>query len=301
MTKRNYKDICEIFGHAPKDLTEDARSLWNIGGCPFIKSQCTKYNHDQTIIYGTCSVVSGEHEVIICPNRLYAENYKTIRNIAKDAFGKNIPIYMFDEFIDKRKEKGKCVVAIGHRSGREVKVKRSLSMDWILAVIEKGRLLEYVGVEVQSIDITGNYRDAWHAYKHLPENKKAKIPSSGHGLNWANVHKRLIPQIIRKGLIYSRSKYVKRGLYFIAPDEVYKRFEDIIGEIPLLKKPNKESLTVFTYELGPDVPPGSIRKLKRKREIRFLLDDFSNRFISGPNLPSGEELDNVVKRILTVS
>lgn len=300
MTKRNYKDICEIFGHAPDDLTEDARSLWNIGGCPFIKAQCTKHNHDKTIIYGTCSVVSGENEIIICPNRLYSENYKSIRNVAKDAFGKDVPIYKFDEFIDKRKEKGKCVVAIGQRSGREVKVKRSLSMDWILALIEKGRLLEYVGVEVQSIDITGNYRDAWHAYKNLPRNKKSNIPSSGHGLNWANVHKRLIPQIIRKGLVYSKSKYVNRGLYFIVPDEVYKRFEDIIGEIPLVKKPSKGSITVFTYELGSCVPNGQIRSLKKKREMRFFLDDFSSRFISGPNLPTGLELDNVVKGVLDV-
>lgn len=301
MTERNHKDLCEIFGHAPDDLSQGARSLWNIGGCPFVKSRCTKYNHDQTIIYGTCSVVSGKNEIIICPNRLYAEDYKTIRYVAEDAFGKDVPVYMFDEYIEKRKEKGKCVVAVGHRSGREVKIKQSLSMDWILALINNGHLIEYAGVEVQSIDITGNYRDAWHAYKNLPNAKKAKIPSSGHGLNWANVHKRLIPQIIRKGLVYSRSKLVKRGLYFIVPDEVYKRFEDILGDIPLLKKPARDSITVFTYELGPNVPHGRVRSLRLKREIRFLLNDFSSRFISGPNLPSGEDLDSVVKGILNVS
>lgn len=300
MTKRNRKDICEIFGHAPDDLTDDARSLWSIGGCPFIKAQCTKYNHDQSIVYGTCSVVTSEHEVIICPNRLYAENYESIRNVAKDAFGDKIPVYMFDEFIEKRTQNGKCVVAIGHRSGREVKVKRSLSMDWILAVIEKGRLLEYVGVEVQSIDITGNYRDAWHAYKNLSNSNISKIPSSGHGLNWANVHKRLIPQIIRKGIIYSKSKYVKKGLYFVVPDEVYKRFEDILGDMPLLRKPNKESLTVFTYGLGPSVSHGKMRSLRQRRTIRFLLDDFASRFISGPGLPSGEELDGAIKGILNI-
>lgn len=300
MTNRNHKDICEIFGYASDDLSAEARSLWNIGACPFIKSQCTKYNHDQTIIYGTCSVRTGDKEILICPNRLYADDYKCIRTVAKDAFGEKVPVYLYDEFIDKRSEKKKCVVAIGQRSGREVKVKKSLSMDWILALIDKSKLVEYVGVEVQSIDITGNYRDAWHAYKNLPTNRKATIPSSGHGLNWANVHKRLIPQIIRKGLMYSKSKYVHNGLYFILPDEVYKRFEDIIGDIPLLKKPNRETLTVFTYELAPQVSHGRIRPMRIKRVIRFLLDDFSSRFISGPNLPSGQELDDVVKSILHV-
>jgi hypothetical protein len=223
----NSKDICEIFGYSPDDLTNEARTLWKIGGCPFIKRQCTKHNHDQTIIYGTCSVSSPGKEVIICPNRLYANDYQSIRQVAEDAFGKGILFYTFDKFIENRTSKKKCVVALGQNSGKEIKLKRSLSMDWILALIDGGKLIEYIGVEVQSIDITGNYRDAWHAYKNLSNNKKAKIPSSGHGLNWANVHKRLIPQLIRKGVMYSRSKYVKSGLYFIIPDEVYKRFEDI--------------------------------------------------------------------------
>lgn len=111
-------------------------------------------------------------------------------------------------------------------SGHEIKLQQSCSMDWVLAKIENARLVEYTGIEVQSIDITNNYRDNWYAYKNISEN--AIIPRSEHGMNWANVHKRLIPQIIRKSLIYSRSSFVNSGLYFIVPDIVYKKFEDII-------------------------------------------------------------------------
>jgi hypothetical protein len=110
-----------------------------------------------------------------------------------------------------------------------------------------------------------------------------------------------MPQIIRKGVVYSRSKYCKKGLYFIIPEIVYKKFEDIIGsDIPMVNTPNNETISVFTYSLG-QAPKNKLRALDLTRVIRFTLDDFSNRFISGPNLPKPEELDNSIKKILGVT
>ncbi|MDM8545687.1 NotI family restriction endonuclease [Candidatus Venteria ishoeyi] len=298
---RKNKDLIEVFGYAPNDLSKEARSLWNIGGCPFINKSCIKINHDQTITYGTCSVTSPYGDIIICPNRLYSNNYEILKRVSNDAFG-NLPFFLFDQYIENRTTVNDCIVALGKNSGKEVQVGRHLSMDWVLAKIKDTELIEYVGIEIQSIDITGNYRDAWHAYKNLPNTKLPidSIPSSNHGLNWANVHKRLIPQLIRKGVVYSRSNLVKKGLYFILPEIVYKKFEDVIGQdIPNVIKPAHDTLTVFTYELGKNVQAGSQRELSKVRKLRFTLDDFSNRFISGPNLPPGEALDDAVKRILT--
>jgi len=208
---------------------------------------------------------------------------------------------MYEEYIPVREKAKNCIVALGQNSGKEVKIGTSLSMDWVLARIENGKLVEYTGVEVQSIDITGNYRDSWHSYKNI-SNKTQIIPSSEHGMNWANVHKRLIPQIIRKGTIYSRSSMVKSGLYFVVPDIVYKKFEEIIGaDIPLLEGSGKDVLTIHTYELSPFVKHGEQRSIVMKRNIRFSLEEFSQRFISGPNLPSGEQLDSAVKRVLGLS
>lgn len=292
------KEIIEIFGHAPTDLTEAARLFWDMEACPFVIGKCTKCNHDKSIVYGTCSVSGPYGNVIICPNRLYANKYSVLKNIAEDAFGKDVPFYFFNEYLEKASKTEKCVVCLGQHSGKEVKFGKSLSMDWVLALIENQKLQEYIGAEVQSIDITGNYRDAWHTYKNWPSKKPEKIPASRHGLNWANVHKRLIPQLIRKGLVYSRSKYVKKGIYFIVPDTVYKKFEEIIGTIPLLSTPNHESITVHSYSLGAAVAPGVSRGLALTREIRFSLDEFSQRFVAGINLPSGEDLDQKVKQIL---
>lgn len=300
MLIRPKKDLVEIFGYAPDDLTEQARSLWRLGACPFTLRGCTKNNHDQTIIYGTCSVTSPYGDCIICPNRLYENNYASLKNVALDAFDKNIPFLMYGEYVENRINVTECVVALGLSSGKEVKIK-NLSMDWVLAYIVNSKLVSYVGIEVQSIDITGNYRDAWHGYNKLSSETK-NISSSGHGLNWANVHKRLIPQIIRKGLVYSRSSLVNSGLYFIVPEIVYKKFEDVIGaDIPLLDEKAPDILTVHTYSLSPPVETGHQRGIILERKIRFSLDEFSNRFIAGASLPSGDDLDNSIRRILGIT
>jgi hypothetical protein len=301
MARSSGRDLAEIFGYAPDDLSKSARVLWKLGACPFINGPCIKHNHDKSIIYGTCSVKGDGGDVVICPYRLYANNYQSVRDVARDAFDKGVPFKMYGEYIAKRGEIDECVVAIGQNSGKEIRLGNTLSMDWILAHIKDGELKDYAGIEVQSIDITGNYRDAWHAYHNLPRNPKAVIPQSGHGLNWANVHKRLIPQLIRKGLVYSRSSLVKRGLYFVVPDAVFKKFEAVLGDLPQVADARTDTITVFAYGLGAEVGAGQQRKLVMKRKSRFLLKDLSEKFISGATLPSGKDLDEAVKSMLQIS
>ncbi len=295
MGQKNPRSLIEVFGHAPNDITSKARKFWSLNACPFTGRACSKFDHTNTICYGTCSVSNAGQDVIICPNRLYANNYETIRHVSEDVFGK-LPFMLFDEYVKKESSSLNCVVALGQNSGREVKLSK-MSMDWVLAHIKNGKLMEYVGIEVQSIDITGNYRDAWYAAR----DKKTVIPPSAHGLNWANVHKRLMPQIIRKSLVYSKSSLVKNGLFFIVPEPVYQRFEEIIGsDIPTVDISGKDVITVFTYDLGDPAPLGQVRKLVRNRVVRFKLAEFSARFISGPNLPTGHELDNKIRQILDI-
>lgn len=296
---RHPRDLIEIFGYAADDTTESARSLWRLGGCPFTGYGCVKFNHDKSITYGTCSATSPYGDLVICPNRLYAGNYAVIRRVAADAFGPEVPFYLFNQYVARQPLSGPCVVALGAHSGREVRVGGSLSMDWVLVLLSGHQIVEYVGIEVQSIDITGNYRDAWHAYNRISlGSERVAIPSSQHGLNWANVHKRLIPQLIRKGTVYASSSLVRSGLYFIVPDPVYRKFEELLGVMPERTEADQNTITVFTYDLGPRVPSGSIRSLQPARTMHFGLDDLKNRFIAGIGLPSGNDLDQAVRRAL---
>ena len=298
MTKETVtRSLVEVFGYSPTDTTPIARKFWQLNACPFVGRACSKYDHTNTICYGTCSVTNIGQNVVICPNRLYADGYAAIRRVSQSVFGEK-PFMLFDEYVKETTKSNSlldCVVALGQNSGKEVKLSK-MSMDWVLAYIKDGVLQEYVGIEVQSIDITGNYRDAWYAAR----DRKFPAPPSAHGLNWANVHKRLIPQIIRKSLEYSKSKLVKQGLYFIVPEPVYQRFEEIIGhDIPLVAESGADVITVHTYDLGGPVGLGGIRNLLQTRTLRFKADEFSARFISGPNLPSGEMLDGKIREILS--
>lgn len=247
MYNRKKSDLIEVFGHSPDDISVEARTFWNMEACPFIYKKCTKSNHDGSVVYGTCSVSSKYGDCIICPNRLYADKYAVLRRISEEVFGGCVDFFMYEEYIKSRNFSSECIVALGMNSGKEIKVARSMSMDWVLAKVSGGKLMEYVGIEVQSIDITGNYRDAWYFYKNISNGDSLDVPSSAHGMNWANVHKRLIPQIIRKGIVYSKSKLVNHGLYFIVPDIVYQKFEEIIGrDIPLVDYSGSDIVSVHT-------------------------------------------------------
>ncbi len=300
MPRSKGKDMCEIFGFTPDDLTSECRNYWAREICPFIGTKCTKYNHDKSLIYGVCSVVTSNQETIICPKRLYAESYKTLRDVCADAFG-YLPLYLVNEVktLELVKEKpNEFVVAFGQNSGREIQVgssRNKLSMDWVLVRVVDGKAFEIAGVEVQSIDITNNYRTIWEAYRNLESNPNISIPVSTHGMNWANVHKRLIPQIIRKGQIYADSKLATKGMYFILPDTVYSRFEDIVGHTTPKALPGKGILSVFTYSLGKSVDRGKIRNLERTRIIRVSLEEFALNFISGGKIP-GSSLDEAVEQ-----
>jgi hypothetical protein len=301
------KDIAELFGYPSDHVSRDSKLFWDTKSCPFTGISCSKKNHDGSVVYGTCSVSSTEGNVIICPNRLYADGYMTLRTVASDVFG-DAPFFTFPEYLDaKRKNNGiidgkkGAVIALGHNSGREVSLGNQMSMDWVLAHVKSGGIDSYTGVEVQSIDITGNYRDNWHYYQQW-RNDESKPPrpkpSSAHGYNWANVHKRLIPQLIRKGLIYSRSAKVNHGLSFVLPDVVFKRFEKILGDdFQSPKRTGSDVLTVYTYVLNP-FDGSTIRSLKLKRKIQITLSEFSERFVSGPNLPDGSVLDQAVSGVL---
>ena len=101
------KDIAEIFGHAPDDLTEPARSLWSSDACPFVGGTCTKTNHDKSIVYGVCSVQNNDgNEVIVCPKRLYANDYEVIKKVSEAVFGRDIDCFTFDGFAQQKQKKG---------------------------------------------------------------------------------------------------------------------------------------------------------------------------------------------------
>lgn len=307
------RDITELFGYAPDDLSPVALLAKKSYRCPFVPGKCTKMNHDQSAIYGTCSVSNGSkqsnpgEEVVICPKRLYANNYQCLHDVAQIVWPSMTSFVVGGTYSDLKGEAQKTefpVVAFGQNSGGEVQFSSNgtLSLDWVLQSYRRTdsglEAIDYICVEIQSIDITGNYRDAWSAYMAMEDpNGHYEIPNSGHGLNWANVHKRLIPQLIRKGNVAAAASRC-RGLFFVLPDTVYKKFEEVIGHVDRETKFGQGNLTVVTYSLGSLVAKGAIRNLERQRTVHYKLKNIAEAFIAPKDPIAGKSLDFSVENLL---
>lgn len=302
------RDIVELFGYSPNDLSAPALSAFANKFCPFTEGPCTKTNHDQTVVYGVCSVSngirSGPHdEVIVCPKRLYQKKGRIFDDLAKEVWGDQTELVIGGNLQSLRKRALALphpAIAFGQASGTEIGVNSNgqMSMDWVIQNYANTRGLvpkEFIGIEVQSIDITGNYRDNWLSYEAMKRtglipNIPSGIATSGHGLNWANVHKRLIPQIIRKGNIYRESKRCV-GFYFILPEVVYKKFEEVIGPLPSLGGPANDRLSIKTFSLAPQKQAGQPRDICPVRTVHLDLLAVAQAFITNVDKGASGRLD----------
>lgn len=310
------RDIVELFGYSPNDLSEEAVQDFQNHHCPFVSKPCSKTNHDQSIVYGVCSVSNGvstgsHRDVIVCPKRLYGGDYKILEDVVHAVWGEKQNLVAggsVKELETKAMSYDFPAIAFGQNSGKEVSVNSNgqLSMDWVIQSYENidGKLspMRFVGIEVQSIDITGNYRDNWSSYAVMKQSGQAhqnslEVPNSGHGLNWANVHKRLIPQIIRKGNLYKRIDRCD-GFYFLVPEIVFQKFEEVIGDIPQQSAPNRENISILTYSLDQPVAEGSIRSVRQVRSAHMKLEDVANAFINNIGENSPVRLDETIKNLI---
>lgn len=232
--------IAEFFGFPADDNSPSSQLATARRNCPFLNSSCVKRFHGGEVS-GVCAIQQKGKDappVICCPNRIYAENYKVLYEVAEDAFGCKFNLYAGRSAIEKAKSEKGAVAVFGHGWGGELRLPKrkgtgSYFVDWVLARLgKKGELLEFTAVEVQTIDTTGNYQTARQA---LLDNRQRVADTVG--LNWENVSKRIIPQIIYKGQVLQREDLCRKGLYFVCPRPVYERV--------LLRLGGEENLPAF--------------------------------------------------------
>ena len=217
--------IWEFFGYRSNDKSEAAVASARNRLCPFIEDQCEKTFNDG-VVSGVCSlkpIRSGP--VICCPIRLYGDGYKILEDVAKKAFGAGLLLVPGKEAVYYSTDNAKsCVAVFGQRWGGELRLpqkggKGGYFVDWVLAKLDSsGELEEFVAVEVQTIDTTGTYRNGFESLTKYRVDVKTTA-----GLNWENVSKRILPQLIYKGQVLQRESLCKKGLFFVCPQPVYER------------------------------------------------------------------------------
>lgn len=279
--------IVELLGHAPQDPSRAASAARRNLRCPFLADRCTKQFRDGTTS-GACTVrLVKSGPVICCPNRLYADNYRILQEVAEAAFGLGTHLIPAQE-VTQVNHDGRYVAVFGQRWGRELRLPQRMGrgayfVDWILALINReARLQEFVAVEVQAIDTTGNYRAERDAYMR----GRNFTTYSDAGLNWENVSKRILPQIIYKGHVLRREPLCTKGLFFLSPTPVYERIRQRLGGemLPIHLQPG--ALTFRWYNIGAEVPDGQIRTLVYEGQYTTTVDQVALAFTAPANLPN---------------
>lgn len=299
--------ISELFGYRSDDTSDTAMQCVSRQVCPFLSSYCTKALGDRMnrTLSGVCAirqVTPGSPDVICCPNRIYAENYKMLSTVSKMAFRTEYNLYSGRLAVSKAKEENGAIAVFGHGWGGELplpkrKGRGSYYVDWILARLDgSGELVEFTAIEVQTIDTTGSYQKARRALIERHEIEKDTV-----GLNWENVSKRIIPQIIYKGQVLQREELCRSGLYFVCPKPVYDRvLERLGGKEKLPQFPTQPAAIHFVaYDYLSDVPftNGSIRPLGIIEEYCTTVYKVQESF-SAVDLPDQNVYRDAIRRSL---
>jgi len=282
--------ITETFGYQITDHSPVALEQRKTTICPFIGKKCWKYFRSGGLTNGTCAVKSPEGpEVIICPDRLYADSLKILREVAIEAFGPKVSLISPSDLQSTQGQPNR-VIAFGKRSGKELRIQKAAgstdeySSDWVLALLDADGVVEaFTPVEVQTMDTTGSYQREWYHLNGLevPANFRSTPP----GLNWENVNKRIIAQLLIKGNVFSKEVRCNRGLFFICPEPVYqslmRRLGAKLSEHPL----TLGTLTFRRYQLEPTAEHGTIRKLVFTGQFTTSIQNFRDAYNSTLNLP----------------
>lgn len=276
--------VFEFFGYDAGDYSAAAMEVRRKQECPFLKQECLKKYADG-LHNGACSLKpSTSSPVVCCPIRMYAENYKILSDVAESAFGSGIRLV---RGVGDAAGDGRDVVVFGKGWGKELRLPTRgkggrYFVDWILALLDEDRnLKEFVAVEVQTMDTTGTYRP------EVESLFKGVIPErpSEAGINWENVSKRILPQIIYKGHVLRREPLCAKGLFFVCPKPVYERIVTRLGGKLQTYHPQPGALTFRWYDLAQAPSPGVSRELEFKGQQTTTIDQVALAFTSPGNLP----------------
>lgn len=129
----------------------------------------------------------------------------------------------------------------------EVKMVGFGNVDFVLADVGVGgEINQFLSVELQAIDITGSVMPAYLALREGVELPRRPT----YGLNWDNVYKRYITQLIRKGYFHH---HWKTKIVAVIQDQIYR---NIVERADFMRSTNVKDATVniifMTYKFEDD-------------------------------------------------
>lgn len=173
--------ILDLFGADTGLQTErDWTRLVTEQQCPYLGKRCYKSRKSQPeISIGTCTVAYGNEPVIICPTRL----------------------------LERRQVFSDCLhLLTGHQPGNELHTLSEItvpggSIDFVLASTLDRKVVDFVGIELQTLDTTGT---VWPERQRFLRTKGLAVPDADvlstkpFGMNWKMTAKTILVQLHHK-------------------------------------------------------------------------------------------------------
>jgi len=175
--------ILELFAISTRNKTVDWKALVAKQYCPYLEKTCVKTRKSSPeIAIGTCSVKHGNQKnrnINICPHR----------------------------FLEKKQIFMDCIHLLTlHEPGNEIHAVPEITVpggniDFILASVRKGNVMDFVGVELQALDTTGTLWPQRQLFLHsvgVDLEGDDILPSRSYGINWKMTAKTTLMQLHHK-------------------------------------------------------------------------------------------------------
>ncbi|WP_426735382.1 hypothetical protein [Glutamicibacter sp. 2E12] len=233
--------MIELFGRDATDQDQKWESVINDQECPFTHKRCYKVRKSEPeISIGTCTVSFGKppSPIMICPSRLLDRGQ----------------IFMDCMHLLTLHEPGNELHLIP-----EVKIPGG-NVDYFLASTKNGKVVDFVGIELQTLDTTGS---VWPERQRVVERLGIKTDdpavtlNKAFGMNWKMTAKTILVQMHHKA---STFEHVNRKLVLVIQNEFldYMRKE---FKFDHFHEPTSISDTVHMHAYGLKDPVDGHRAL----------------------------------------
>lgn len=193
--------VLELFGKSTKKQYPNWRQVVSSQQCIYTKKQCYKVRKsDPETSIGTCTVAYGREAqpVVICPTRLTERG---------------------QIFAD-------CLhLLTTHEPGNELHVVSEVSIpggsvDFFLVSARNGKVKDFVGVELQTLDTTGTVwpeRQRFLKEVGVPRGDRAENTKKAFGMNWKMTAKTILIQMHHKAQTF---EHINKKLVLVIQDRL---------------------------------------------------------------------------------
>jgi len=263
--------IGEILGEPAGEMRNPVNADYQ---CPFVNAECVKRSQRTSGPYPVCSIWHGARDrrlICLCPKRFFEVDF--LKDVIDNCWIGEPPA--------------------NPRIAHEVQMSKFGTVDFVIADIDESTdsVREFVSVELQAVDISGSVEPAYSAV--VSNQLLEKRPS--FGINWANVRKRYINQLINKGIYHH---HWKTRIISVIQTPLYNKFREAIqfDELP----PSSESSNVvfMTYDFqSEESGEGQSRTLKLDKVVGTSHSSLMMAALYRATPPKIEFCDKIIERL----